>query len=538
MDEGASALAALRWIWAASDVEKMPGGLQKALGGQWNARYLVLGSHTSCLHWFRDAGPEAILGPERGHVQLKEVYKVETARDDDDAKRRLLLYNASGEPMLTFRTEAKAADAWEKAILKAKARHTETWPSCIAAAYHRTVQPPELLEVDECIEYDDAKLPVMGLVTETQESVAGLQCFPQTRPRVRLLLLCRNKLMRFEPRDQALLGERKGEIHLNAVTTVTSQGSYVILEQPRARLTFKTPQPKEWAEVLKDADAFLCPTPTNGSARSTAGGRLGEVAQRLRQQSGRLLWVNALVVLSVLLQGTPFFYPCLLIANLLVLAWGWSWKAEAPPPLVASAQDLAKALRPMTLGSSEGCVGDGDATVILVRGPGYGFSKKKVASQKAVYALQQVLFLSPADGKYCHVASGLELFSTDSEFPALIVNVQMPDGPPNMMADARAKCNSMVFCFKVAEDPSCQDPALQLLRRFWQDPQALKGKLKVLCQLGASGALPAALQKINGKPALLGKAASVYRGDSYVEVDVDTSASVQRSRGLLQFDEG
>lgn len=43
------------------------------------------------------------------------VAQVETARDDDDAKRRLLLYNASGEPMLTFRTEAKAADAWEKA---------------------------------------------------------------------------------------------------------------------------------------------------------------------------------------------------------------------------------------------------------------------------------------------------------------------------------------------------------------------------------------------------------------------------------------
>ena len=38
----------------------------------------------------------------------------------------------------------------------------------------------------------------------------------------------------------------------------------------------------------------------------------------------------------------------------------WVSEAEAPPPLVASAQDLAKALRPMTLGSSEGCVGDGD----------------------------------------------------------------------------------------------------------------------------------------------------------------------------------
>jgi len=566
-DLDASALAANRWIWAASSVQKMPGGLQKVLGGQWNPRYLVLGAHTGCLHWFRDEGPGAILGQERGHLRLANVSKIESVIDDEPDTKRLLLWDLLGNSALTIRASSEVVEAWKKALLAAKTYKPTfvegmfTSHGWVDASYSQLVEPPEPLDVDSCIEYDDSRLPLMGFAFESQEKAGSpLQCFALGGPKLRFLVICRGRLLRFEPREFALLGEAKGgEVVLASLKTVARHNQYVIADQARLRLIFKTANAQTWAACLRNADAFHCSSP---SAQDDASKKAGSQRYRLvrvvqcvgtwiKQRALLLLLCNSVVALTLLLQDSSAFWPFVMVLNLLTCLRAG---ADIPQPPVSETAgredevDLMTSLHPVALGSTAGCVEDAKADSILVRSQGYSTHKQKEASQASMYELRRA-FTMPApssSSRHSHVARlGLEMLGLEgpisSDLPTFcIVNLQIPDDAPNILQGADAKCSSAIFCFAVRSEVESalnesQEPALLLLRRFCQlaqEDNMMRNKLKALCQITESknSSLPSVLQNLSGKPALLGKSAKIYSGAGYIEVDVDISSCAYVNR--------
>ena len=167
----------------------------------------------------------------------------------------------------------------------------------------------------------------MGFAFESQEKAGSqLQCFALGGPKLRFLVICRGRLLRFEPREFALLGEAKGgEVVLASLKNVARHNQYVIADQARLRLIFKTANAQTWAACLRNADAFHCPSPSaQGDASKTARSQsygLVRVVQCvgtwIRQRALLLLLCNSVVALTLLLQDSAAFWPFVMVLNLL-----------------------------------------------------------------------------------------------------------------------------------------------------------------------------------------------------------------------------
>ena len=264
--------------------------------------------------------------------------------------------------------------------------------------------------------------------------------------------------MRFEPREFALLGEAKGEVKLATLQNVAHQNSYVIADQARVRLIFKTPNAQMWAACLRNADAFLCPSPCAQDDASKPGRSHSRLARLMRGMSSLvkqhtlpLLWCNGIVVLALLLQGSVFFWLFVLALNLLTC---WKTESDLHKPVQSATEtcrsdelDFAASLHPIAVGSNAGCVEDGKAEGILVRSHGYSTHKQKEGSQEAMYELRRAFTLAaPSTSKHSHVARiGLEVLGLEAPAPSdlptyCIVNLQIPDGAPNILQGHRSAC--------------------------------------------------------------------------------------------------
>lgn len=249
------------------------------------------------------------------------------------------------------------------------------------------------------------------------------------------------------------------------------------------------------------------------------------------------------------------FIPFLVFTNILV-AWIATWDVTTggyQSPVNDGASADPAACLPLTFGSGLGCVQDGDATTVLVRGPRYSATKKKELSLPAFYELVHVEVLA-AKGKHCHIAesaSGNEILQNHSGAQCLgplpgffVVNVQLPEGEPSMFDGARANCASIVFYFRVRPETQAAladgsaDEALQLLRRYCEGAphqRSLQEKLKAICQIDnvAESGVSSMVQRYNGTPSLITKVGTLFTGDGYIEIDVDISACSYAYRSSL-----
>jgi hypothetical protein len=249
------------------------------------------------------------------------------------------------------------------------------------------------------------------------------------------------------------------------------------------------------------------------------------------------------------------FIPFLVLTNILV-AWIATWDATGgskASPANEGTSDAPVACLPLTFGCGPGCVQDGDATTVLVRGPRYSSTKKKEFSLPAFYELVHVEVLA-ARGKHCHVAqsaSGSEILQSHRAGQCLgplpsffVVNVQLPDGEPSMFDGAHVDCASLVFYFRVRAETQAAlkegtaDEGLRLLRRYCEDAprqRSLQEKLKAICQIEnvAESGVSSMVQRYNGTPSLITKVGTLFTGDGYIEIDVDISACSYAYRSSL-----
>ena len=193
-------------------------------------------------------------------------------------------------------------------------------------------------------------------------------------------------------------------------------------------------------------------------------------------------------------------------------------------------------------------VGDGDGTQFELRvGPNYKKNGKKAASATHVYHFETLDVFKGTSITY-HAASRLTLppppdgagTANQSGLPRrLVINAIIPaDAPPMMGGSSDGNCYQVVVCFTASANAlqAWQDagsPASRLFRRFIDGaPEGvlpssgdidIKERMKLTPRIDNMKKLGLGwVSGYNGKPALITKSGSVYRGDDYMEVCMNT----------------
>ncbi|CAE8717303.1 unnamed protein product [Polarella glacialis] len=598
-----------RWFWAASRVQKKPGGLQRAFFGRrvpWNERLLALPAHTGCLHWFRwedGASLVSMLSQERGFVRLADVTGIETGTDESSVPSQcvLTLLDSGLRELLTVRGDAALISAWEKAIRAARHQTSDLahclWLQNLRDGVTAAMTPPLPIAVDDPVSFQDPLIQLMGFAVEKEESLkSGVSgtChgFGQGGPKLRLLVVSQGQLWRFEFKELSLLGERRGEplelssLRSASLLTSTNGNSSLLLTFPNVRLIMKTPHSKEWEICLTNSKLWrpapCTPRPAVPTARSSPASQhqiLARCRHYAKEAGFILLLCNCSLAVAFWLRGTWCFWAFVVLANAVILcssAWGTfpgGRGREAASVVGAGDGEKETAFSDyspscsalfLELGSAPGCAENGDATAVLVRGPSYASKKLKQASGPAMYELVRVQVLSPpaAGGKHCHVAAHAAVLEElcvargkpkEGSLPQLlVVNVQLKEGRPSLLPGPAGECTSVVFYFRLpaeteaaAANLSQADPGVRLLEaccRKAPSKRGLKERLKVICQVCSTdgNSAPGILSQVNGKPALISKAGTLFEGPGYLEVDIDISScsyllrsSLHKMRGIL-----
>lgn len=195
-----------------------------------------------------------------------------------------------------------------------------------------------------------------------------------------------------------------------------------------------------------------------------------------------------------------------------------------------------------------------DGTQFNVRmGPNYKKTGTKAPSAPSFYQCVGIdNFSSPS--KINHIAERVQLppvpeGSTGLPLPPfLVVNVQMPhQGPSARGKKGDGVGSSFVYYFALTPStieqlqgpPDGYTPALKILCRYLarceSDPK-IKGHFKViaLCTNPQDVGLKQLMSKYNGKPVLINKTGSIFRGESYLEMDVNVHAFTMMTRKSLK----
>lgn len=191
---------------------------------------------------------------------------------------------------------------------------------------------------------------------------------------------------------------------------------------------------------------------------------------------------------------------------------------------------------------------DGDGTGFNLRiGPDYKKNGKKAPSAAHVYSPLTIDCFKRSAQKQ-HVASAVELPqppgvdtpNTTGLPRRIVVNAIIPaDGPPLLGGSNDGSCYQVVVVFgatveTLAAWQSEASPSYKMFDRFVkQAPEGvlpaegdtdIKERLKLLPRLENMKdlGLPGWIQGYNGKPALITKSGSIYRGDDYIEIGMNT----------------
>ena len=194
-------------------------------------------------------------------------------------------------------------------------------------------------------------------------------------------------------------------------------------------------------------------------------------------------------------------------------------------------------------------VTNGDGTQFDLRvGPNYKLNGKKEASAMHVYnavtcdvfkrkksiqfhVSQRLTLPPPPDGKWTPNLSGLPR--------RLVINCILPAEAPSLMGSPTdGACYQIVLVFSAAAadlqrwiESNC--PASRLFKRFWEDaPEGvlpsngdldIKERMKLLPRVDNMKSLGLGwVAGYNGKPALITKSGSIYKGDDYLEICMNT----------------
>lgn len=206
-------------------------------------------------------------------------------------------------------------------------------------------------------------------------------------------------------------------------------------------------------------------------------------------------------------------------------------------------------------GSIDGieCWEEADATSFMVRGLHYARTKKKEPCAGCFYRLTGTDIYS-FDQKIDHIARHVRLPDAprlgpgalqgpheDQIPPILIINVQLPTYSPALFGGRTdGKGQSLVYYFTLPEgwepDHVQNKNALHLLERFMADGHEADGtatreRLKLIARVAnkeewakaapLSGAEYRLLSNYNDKPLLTRPQQRFFRGDNYLEIDVD-----------------
>jgi len=258
-----------------------------------------------------------------------------------------------------------------------------------------------------------------------------------------------------------------------------------------------------------------------------------------------LLW-NSSVALALQLHGTMFFWLLLAVVNLAFLLVSEPQVVlNVPEKRPGNIVDETVAVSHfLAFGQEPGCVEDGDAAKVLVRGPHFATKREKEPSQEAFYELVRVQVQAPPanGGKHCHLCATStvleeELRDVSGPLPQFFVlNVQLPEkGKPGQPS------TSVAIYFRVrpdtqaaAADLDAGTPALRLLLDYCSNApsrRSLQEKLKIICTIEnpAECGLPDRVLKYfskeQPKPALITNCGTLYTGPGYVEMDVDVSGA-------------
>ena len=194
-------------------------------------------------------------------------------------------------------------------------------------------------------------------------------------------------------------------------------------------------------------------------------------------------------------------------------------------------------------------VTNGDGTQFDLRvGPNYKLNGKKEASAMHVYnavtcdvfkrkksiqfhVSQRLTLPPPPDGKWTPNLSGLPR--------RLVINCILPAEAPSLMGSPTdGACYQIVIVFSAAAadlqrwiESNC--PASRLFKRFWEHaPEGvlpsngdldIKERMKLLPRVDNMKSLGLGwVAGYNGKPALITKSGSIYKGDDYLEICMNT----------------
>ena len=203
---------------------------------------------------------------------------------------------------------------------------------------------------------------------------------------------------------------------------------------------------------------------------------------------------------------------------------------------------------------------DGDGTGFQLRiGPDYKKHGKKAPSAMHTYhpitmdvfkrskiswhVASKLTLPPPPDGASTPNASGLPR--------RIVVNAILPaEGPPLIGGDPDGKCYQVVIVFGASSEALCNwekegSPACKLFTRFaTQAPEGIlpdsgdkevKERLKLLPRLDNMDklGLPGWITGYNGKPALVTKSGALYKGEDYLEIDMNCFRFGERALSLL-----
>eukprot|EP00887_Chlorella_sp_A99_P000473 scaffold17.g473.t1 len=193
-----------------------------------------------------------------------------------------------------------------------------------------------------------------------------------------------------------------------------------------------------------------------------------------------------------------------------------------------------------------------DATTFLIRSAQYMKTKVKVASAPPIYRVLGVDMYS-FDSKLFHVAQHVELpkppqlgpaaaaLPPDQQLPPLLIfNVQLPTYAPSLFGSTDGPGHSLIYYLGLEEGWEPQrvenQAALGLLQRFVHnkrehDGQPTRDRMKLIPRVvnveewaekgPLSGYEHRLLANYNDKPLLTRPQQRFYRGDGYLEVDLD-----------------
>jgi len=227
--------------------------------------------------------------------------------------------------------------------------------------------------------------------------------------------------------------------------------------------------------------------------------------------------------------------------------------ASPPPPAAQPSSSSTGDGRPkcgFTTAKAEGLqLSNGDGTGFSLRvGPDYKKHGKKAPSASHVYAPLSIDVFKRGHQKQ-HVASVLQLppppdgagTPNSTGLPRrIVVNAIIPtDGPPLLGGNADGSCYQVVVVFGATAEALAQwqsegSPAYKLFERFAKGaPEGvlppdgdleIKERLKFLPRLDNMKdlGLPGWIQGYNGKPALITRSGSIFRGDDYIELGMNT----------------